>query len=248
MKRILMVCEGQTERDFVQSCLGPYIQEKTLYGGTLVPTMLITSIGAERGQGGHAHQYKYIEHAVKTALKDRDAVAVTTMLDVFHAPADSPWASIPKTADPITWVASLESAFARTINDPRFVPYLSLYEFEALLFSAPEVLGARVPSLAGSVAEIKALVAARGSPEHVNDGKETAPAKRLEAWSCDPDNKVQYKKVIDGNAVSEAIGIETMRRECKHFDQWVCKLLQRITPGTRCKSACEPAKCPSLSR
>jgi hypothetical protein len=53
------------------------------------------------------------------------------------------------------------------------------------------------------------------TPEHINDGANTAPSKRL--GTLYP----YYDKVLHGSLISEAIGLKKLRQECPHFDQWV---------------------------
>jgi hypothetical protein len=67
---------------------------------------------------------------------------------------------------------------------------------------------------------MRAAVAACPTPEHVNDGADTAPSKRLERWSGKA-----YDKVGAGLEIARLIGIDSMRSACPHFDQWVCWLL-----------------------
>jgi len=56
------------------------------------------------------------------------------------------------------------------------------------------------------------------TPEHINDGENTAPSKRLNALYS------HYDKVLHGSLISEAIGLNKLRQECPHFDKWVLKL------------------------
>jgi hypothetical protein len=56
------------------------------------------------------------------------------------------------------------------------------------------------------------------TPEHINDGPETAPSKQVLA--CCP----RYRKVIDGTLAAQAIGVDRMRRECPHFRSWLEQL------------------------
>ena len=56
------------------------------------------------------------------------------------------------------------------------------------------------------------------TPEDINDSAMTAPSKRvLQAY---PD----YSKVLHGTLAAQAVGIETMRRECPHFRDWLERL------------------------
>ncbi|WP_428261636.1 DUF4276 family protein [Haliangium sp.] len=56
------------------------------------------------------------------------------------------------------------------------------------------------------------------SPEHIDEGAETAPSKRL--LKLFPG----YDKPSFGSLVSQQIGLEAIRRECPHFSQWVARL------------------------
>ena len=66
------------------------------------------------------------------------------------------------------------------------------------------------------------------NPERINDGKETAPSKRI--LSIFPN----YKKTSDGPAVVESIGMKTLKEKCQHFREWVENLekLDIITTNT----------------
>jgi len=55
-------------------------------------------------------------------------------------------------------------------------------------------------------------------PEFINDGPETAPSKRLlKALPA-------YKKVVDGPAIAQSIGIQRLRGP--HFSHWLTRLKQ----------------------
>ena len=56
------------------------------------------------------------------------------------------------------------------------------------------------------------------SPEHINDGQDTAPSKRL--LGLYP----VYDNVAFGPRIVQAIGIKKLRQECIHFDDWLMKL------------------------
>ncbi len=60
----------------------------------------------------------------------------TTMFDLYALPDDFPGYEAAKAiGEPYARVAALETAFAEAINDSRFIPYIQLHEFEALLFA-----------------------------------------------------------------------------------------------------------------
>jgi hypothetical protein len=101
--------------------------------------------------------------------------------------------------------------------DIRFVPYLSLYEFEALFFADPEGLAHSMgrSHLAKHFREIRDGFR---TPEDIADGPETAPSKRIiNAHSG-------YSKVLEGLQAAKAIGIQKMREQCPHFHDWLQRL------------------------
>ena len=58
------------------------------------------------------------------------------------------------------------------------------------------------------------------TPEHIDDGEQTAPSKRLA--SLFPG----YNKVLFGTRIIRDIGLQTVRSECPHFDKWLTRLEQ----------------------
>ncbi len=62
-------------------------------------------------------------------------------------------------------VEHLEKSFQGDVADPRFIPYLSLHEFEALLLTSPSEIAAAVstPEVAQKVADMTAPYDSPGS-------------------------------------------------------------------------------------
>ena len=56
--------------------------------------------------------------------------------------------------------------------------------------------------------------------ELINDGDNTAPSKRIIG------EIPEYEKMKPSAApiVAEKIGLPTLRLQCKHFDEWLCRL------------------------
>lgn len=74
----------------------------------------------------------------------------------------------------------LEKAMATEINSERFIPYIQLHEFEALLFA--DIGKLKLFYLEGKDREIerlKAVASSFDSPELINEGSETAPSKQI---------------------------------------------------------------------
>ncbi|MER7211111.1 DUF4276 family protein [Streptosporangium sp. NPDC000239] len=59
-----------------------------------------------------------------------------------------------------------------------------------------------------------------GGPELVNDGRETAPSKRILAAYPG------YRKTHDGPLAIADHGLAALRRDCPHLDAWVLRVLE----------------------
>jgi hypothetical protein len=102
---------------------------------------------------------------------------------------------------------------ANEIDRPdRFVPFVMMHEFEALLFSDCSTVAAFL----GRREELLAVRLQFGNPEEIDD--ESPPSKRLLAVAHD------YQKVVHGTLAALAIGLAKIRAECPHFDKWLTRL------------------------
>ena len=101
----------------------------------------------------------------------------------------------------------------------RFIPYVQLHEFEGLLFSDIKVFYEQIPQkeLVGTE-ELKETFAQYDNPEMINDNKETSPSYRLKRII------LGYNKVVYGNILAEAIGLEKIREKNPRFDNWLSSL------------------------
>jgi hypothetical protein len=113
-------------------------------------------------------------------------------------------------------------AFADFNAEYRFVPYIEMHEFEAMLFSNVHML-AEIAEI--DVMELEKIIEAFNSPEEINDDPNNAPSKRIQTL------KKGYRKVAMGKTVSEAIGVKTIRKQCPHFNNWLT-MLEHLTRGT----------------
>lgn len=104
----------------------------------------------------------------------------------------------------------------------RFVPFVTMHEFEGLLFSGPEAMavGMGVPALARQFQDIRDLF---HTPEHINDSSQTAPSKRIK------DLMPKYEKVLQGNLAALSVTLPSIRDECEIFNDWVCRLESQIS-------------------
>ena len=137
-KIIHVLCEGQTEQGFVEEVLRPYLQAQGVSG---VKSILITTNKKKNARGGmlsYSQAVTDLELLRKMKVDgEYERHVFTTMFDLYALPDDFPgYEAAQAIAEPYARVASLETAFAEAINDGRFIPYIQLHEFEALLFVA----------------------------------------------------------------------------------------------------------------
>ena len=99
----------------------------------------------------------------------------------------------------------------------RFVPYVMMHEFEAMLFSDCDAFarGIGSPDLAPRFQAIRDGFA---SPEEIDDSPVTAPSKRIATLVP------AYQKPIQGTFAIQEIGLDTIRDQCPHFRAWLERL------------------------
>lgn len=213
-----IVVEGQTEETFVNEILEPHLAtlsvrasahvvdpiEKSGYshpGGlnnfAQAETDINLWLNHERGSGGH----------------------VTTMFDLYELPNDFPGYDVSAAFnDPYQRVQTLENALAQEINDDRFIPYIQLHEFEALLLCDPRRFESWFNNCMDGITRLVEMVATFESPEHVN--ADDPPSKRIDRELL---NYYNYKRTA-GLEAARQIGLDKMRAKCAHFADWFGKL------------------------
>ena len=141
------------------------------------------------------------------------------MFDLYALPRDFPgYATAARASSPYERVRILEGFLRDDISDWRFVPYIQLHEFEALLLCDPQQLAAMYGNYGPSIERLIEMSSQFSSPELINDGQGTAPSKRI--ISAIP----RYRKAIAGTIVAERIGLPALRSKCLHFDEWGTQL------------------------
>lgn len=215
MTRVHIFCEGQTEDVFVREVLGPHFQRLNVW---LNPIIIRTG---PQGKGG-VSSYGKIKWQVENKCKEDSSAWVTTMLDFYGLPTDFP--AMKAMGDSIARAKAVEVAFHNDIAQPNFLAHVVVHEFESLLFSAPNAFAAWFDK-ADVVAALTEIRHAFDSPEHINEGRETAPSKRI-LGVCDT-----YDKVAHGSLIALEIGLDSIRQECPLFDAWVRRLEALNTRG-----------------
>ena len=150
------------------------------------------------------------------------------MFDLYALPDNFPdYAKAKIASTPYERVKILETAMALDIADRRFIPYIQLHEFEALILADPQQLDGEYLEHDAQISNLIAMVDDR-NPESINDGPTTAPSKRILK------EIPEYDKVTAGVSVAEKIGLQALRVKCPHFNEWLT-----------CLEACCAARDPS---
>jgi len=215
---VYAIVEGQTEETFVKQLLSEQLAPRGVY---LTPLLTGTRKSRRAHKGGHRGSYPAIRADILRTLKQHAprGCLVTTMLDLYALPTDFPgFQDSTQASDPYRRVAGIEEAMAGDISDRRFIPYIQLHEFEALLLACPAEIERYYPTCQEGVANLTADVAAFPGPEWVDDGKTTAPSKRIKTAAPG------YDKVLAGSLIAMQIGLPRIIEACPHFAEWVGKL------------------------
>lgn len=221
MIRVHVICEGQTEEMFVNEVLNPFFHLSNMI---LIPALL----GKPGHKGGNI-RFERLLPDLRNRLRGDTKAYCTTLLDFYGLPSDFPGkVDAIHRLDISDKAQAVCNAMAIQVGDSigdeylrRFIPYVQMYEFEALLFSDASYFEKWFnPSVSSQLQHERQQFL---TPEHINDNPLTAPSKRI-LQRCE-----EYEKPLHGSLLATSIGLETIRRECRLFDQWLDRLLN-LTP------------------
>lgn len=223
---LYITAEGPTEREFALKILRPHLAQYHVF---VAARGVLTSKDKRAGRQyrGGLTNYLKAKNDIQTWLKEdsRTNCRFSTMFDFYALPNDFPdFTNAQKKTDPYQKIAFLEAALAQDIGDSRFIPYIQLHEFEALILADAQKLDWEYLEHDRAIANLVAMVG-DGNPELINDGAETAPSKRILKQIP------EYDKVTAGWTVVEQIGLATLRHKCPHFNEWLTRLEQLGATG-----------------
>lgn len=225
MTRLFVHVEGPTEERFVKEILADHLYRNAYL------QVIARTIGLARGRkrrGGIRGWPEAKKGIVNHLREDRRAVS-TTMVDYYGLPERSSGAW-PGRADagkkPFPdRAAHVEDAVRRDLQRElgdkfqahRFIPYVMMHEFEAMLFSDCTLFAQGIgrPELGP---EFQAIVDAASEPEAINDAPDGAPSKRIETLAPG------YSKPFQGTTAAQVIGLDRIRAACPHFNAWLTRL------------------------
>jgi hypothetical protein len=219
VRKLHILCEGQTEWTIARDVLEPHFTSNDTY---VVSTML-TSGRAPEGKcfKGGVSKWSRVQAEIHKLLKDSSLTVLTTLLDFYAIPQDTPGLADLPSGSHRARVEHVERALAASVAHPRFLPYLVLHEVEAWVLACPDELGI-VTNDARVAGQVRALVERAGGPESVNDGRSTASSKRLKHIYP------SYGKIAHGPQAVELAGLDHVRRQCPHADAWFRAVDERL--------------------
>lgn len=215
--RLYVTVEGPTERRFVEDSLKPHLARFLIDVRTRV-VFSNRKLGARGGIVDFKTINKDLNHLMRSD-QSNDA-RFTTMIDLYALPQEFPgWEDARKKHNPTERVSVLEKALQLEMKDERFLPYIQLHEFEALLYCDLAELEKRIE---GSSRGIKVLEEEiRGlQPEDINERPDTAPSKRIIKHIP----IYESSKIRAGALAAVAIGLPKLRAMCPHFGWWINQL------------------------
>lgn len=174
---VIVLSEGPTEQLFVKQLLAPYLAQQGIY---LTPVIL-----EKPGEKGGDVQFARTRNDIGKHLKQRKNTWITLFVDYYGIDSDWPGYAGSKKQTEHTRKAQImnratvdevNSLFADFDSARRFIPYVSMYEIEALYFSDPHFLAEKsgVPQKS-----IEQILDECGEPEQINDHPTT---HHLKGW------------------------------------------------------------------
>ena len=212
MKTVIIICEGPTEEVFCSNLLSQYLQNSCRIEIRLL--------------GGNCN-WQRIRDMAEKALKQQKNALVTTFFDYYGVktkkfPNWKETVGINK-ANVRERIEILENGMLEEIDSDlryRFIPYIQLHEFEALLFNNIEVFDNNFKQSEFNRVKLLDVLNKFPDPELINQKRETSPSHRLERIIP------SYDKIIYGNMLVEMIGIKQIRQKNIHFNNWIEQLIK----------------------
>lgn len=224
MKPLVFIVEGETEDEFVNRLLMPYLAARGL--NTSMQCLMITMSG-----GGHGfNNIEHFRNTVRDELYRSDEPVITTFIDHYGINSETKlpgYNECVKERDTDKRIRKMEAKLEEAVRAVKpyryFIPYIQRHEFETLLLADPES-GFSMVGNERIKEDVKRLCSKFDSIEDINETPEGAPSKRLiDIYSrCNE----KYEKATDAVDIAELTTINAMMEKCPHFREWVETLLK----------------------
>ena len=237
MTRLLVHVEGETEEVFVNKVLASHLY---CCGYSRVSARLVGNVRQRERRGG-IRPWATVRRDIVNHLRDDQESVATTLVDYYGLPqrGSGAWPGrseasrrvFPEKAGSVerALLADVRRHMDNNFDPRRFIPYVMMHEFEAMLFSDCERFSASIgrPDLAP---RFQAIRRSFNSPEEIDDSSINAPSKRIEALIGG------YQKPLLGTIAVLEIGMRRIRKECPHFSAWL-DTLENLSRARRDGSA-----------
>ena len=230
MTRLLIDVEGPTEEVFVDKILAGHLYNL----GYIQVSARVMGKQRERDRRGGVRPWPEARGDILNHLRADTGVFVSTMVDYYGMPQSGPgaWPGRASAAAQLSYpngieeslLADIASDMGGSFNPRRFIPYVMMHEFEAMLFSDCAEFADRIgfPNLVPNFQEIRDGF---DTPEDIDDSPDNAPSKRI--YSLVPG----YRKPVQGIQAATAVGLPAIRAECGHFRGWLEHLESLAAPS-----------------
>lgn len=198
-KNVSVVCEGQTEVDFIKRLNKKYFNSREI---SLKPI----SVNKHSAMNGNVSMDRLVSF-VKRASEE----IVTTFVDYYGFKGENEKS-----------FSEIENEIQQLSEKEHIIAYVQIHETEALWFSNVDIIKIVKNANIEQARALDSIVANYPNPEDINNSWKTAPSKRLESIFND------YKKINDGNTISEKISIEEMKEKCPHFSNWLNQIETKV--------------------
>ncbi|OIR25102.1 hypothetical protein BGC33_05535 [Bathymodiolus thermophilus thioautotrophic gill symbiont] len=191
--RLCISVEGDSENIFVNQILQPYLKNIEV-----TPVNLAGGINLTR-----------VKNELNKLLNGFDKV--TTLYDFYGFDKK----------DGATNKQELEQKILDGVSSKfkyKLIPYVQMYEFEALFFTKPEVIG-EIIGFDSKAWGDKILSECNQDPEKINNSYKTTPKHRIQQQSNE-----QYRETQHASNILKKIGLTEIRKKCQGFDAWLTQL------------------------
>ena len=223
MARLLVLVEGETEEQFVNTVLEEHLWT---FGYSRADARLLGKARQRSSRGGIVSWSSARQEILNLLRQDR-GVKLALMVDYYALPQTGgrAWPGRAASAGAGAVEAALQECVAGRMGSGfdrgRFLPLVMMHEFEAMLFSDCEAFGRAIGCSSDLIQNLQAIRDGFDTPEDIDDGPETAPSKRIEHLFP------RYRKPLMGALAAQKIGLPSIRAECPHFRGW----LERLEAG-----------------
>lgn len=213
MKKIFIICEGYSELSFCKDILEPHLKKFQI--------ALHYELTAQSKDGGIT-KWINIKDQINKINQEYPEATITTFLDYYGIDKSHKfpnWADSKLISDKTARMELLEKGMAIDLEYKiKFIPYIQLHEFEALVFSDYNAFEKLYDEEEADLYALKKICDDYPNPEDINDSTVTAPSKRLIRHIR------RFNKKQSGIELLSVIGLERIRNKCPRFKNWISKL------------------------